>query len=203
MTNLIIISPSHDLPDESELVNRLFESGLELFHLRKPDMKEDEQRRYLEKIDPAFYNKISIHQHHALAKDFNLNFLHFKENFRNSFLYDKAKRNNYTISTSYHSLNDPFVTNEKYDYCFLGPVYNSISKKGYEQRIHEDAKIKQEKVSTKIFAIGGITTKNTEVLLKRGFSGVAVLGSIWEEPKKSLETFLQFKKICQQTVLSY
>lgn len=203
MTNLIIISPDKDLENETGLVNELFKNGLELFHLRKPDMKEDEQRQYLEKIDRAYLNKISIHQHHQLAKDFDLKYLHFKESFRNSFLFDKAKRNNYTISTSYHSHNDPFVANEKYDYCFLGPVYNSISKKGYDQRINEDVKIKQEKVSTKIFALGGITTKNTEALLNRGFSGIAVLGSIWQEPKKSLEIFNQFKKLCQQSAPSF
>ncbi len=203
MTNLIIISSSTDLPNETDLVNKLFENGLELFHLRKPEMKEAEQKQYLEKINPAHLNKISIHQHHSLANEFQLKYLHFKESFRNSFLFDKAKKNNYTVSTSYHSHNDPYVANEKYDYCFLGPVYNSISKKGYDQKINEDVKIKQEKVSTKIFALGGITTKNTDTLLKRGFSGIAVLGSIWQEPNKCVESFNQFQKLCQVSAPSF
>ena len=72
MTNLIVISKETDFENESNIVNGLFEAGLGLFHLRKPNWKTVDQQNFLKKINIKFLNKISIHQHFESISEFGL-----------------------------------------------------------------------------------------------------------------------------------
>ena len=50
---IVIITPPHTLPDEEHIVNRLFESGLHLLHLRKPGADRDTLEHYIRGIRPS------------------------------------------------------------------------------------------------------------------------------------------------------
>ena len=52
---LIIITPPHALPDEERcIVNKLFESGLHLLHLRKPGADRETLERYIRGYPTTF-----------------------------------------------------------------------------------------------------------------------------------------------------
>ena len=68
-----------------------------------------------------------------------------------------------TTSRSLHSLGELKNTSEPLDYCFFGPVYESISKKGYVPKVsmpelgatlHTLKKAKTEKPL--VYALGGV-----------------------------------------------
>ncbi|MEO8759791.1 MAG: thiamine phosphate synthase [Bacteroidia bacterium] len=125
-----------------------------------------------------------MHSHYKLAKEFDLKGIHLTEKER------KSKRINSTlkiISTSFHSTTEILKNRRKYEYVFLSPVFDSISKQGYKSNFSlEELKffLKRKK---NIIALGGINAENIESVKQKGFAGAAILGSIWEtkNPAKS------------------
>lgn len=181
---LVVITPEKNHSKEIEIITSLFECGLKLLHVRKPNFTEDELRTYLQKTPKNFYKKIVIHSHYKLAKEFDLKGIHLTEKER------KSKRINSTlkiISTSFHSTTEILKNRRKYEYVFLSPVFDSISKQGYKSNFSlEELKffLKRKK---NIIALGGINAENIESVKQKGFAGAAILGSIWEtkNPAKS------------------
>lgn len=181
---LIIITPEKNHIKEFELIASLFESGLQLLHIRKPKASENELRNYLEQIPKKFYKKIIIHSHYKLAKEFGLKGIHLTEKVR------KTKRINSSmkiVSTSFHTANEVLKSRRKYKYIFLSPVFDSISKKGYKSNFDLEDLNSFLKKKKNIIALGGVNIKNIESIKETGFKGAATIGGIWESknPVKS------------------
>jgi len=195
---LIVISSPESIENEASLINQLFDEGLGLFHLRKPDSSEDEIKNLMLNIDHNHYSKLVFHQHHYLAKNFGIKRLHYTELNRKQLIENDAhelKKQFFHLSTSIHSLEDYKNLLPCFDYTFLGPVFDSISKKDYKA-IDVINEIKNdEKRITKLIAIGGITKSNLNEPVSWGFDGVAVLGSVWEN-ENPINEFIQIKKAC-------
>lgn len=56
---IVIITPPHTLPDEEHIVNKLFESGLHLLHLRKPGADRDTLEHYIRGIRAGVSGNVS------------------------------------------------------------------------------------------------------------------------------------------------
>ena len=174
---LIVITPDKNHPKEFELITLLFESGLQTLHVRKPQATENELKNYLKQITRKFYKKIVIHSHYKLAKEFNLKGIHLTEKAR------KAKRINPSfkiISTSFHATTAVLKSRRKYEYVFLSPVFDSISKKGYKGNFDLKELKPFLKKNKNIVALGGANTKNIEIVKQIGFTGAAVIGTVWQ-----------------------
>lgn len=68
------------------------------------------------------------------------------------------------------------------DYLFLSPIFNSISKEGYESGFTiEELESASDKgiINDKVFALGGIDEKTIPELRSISFGGVTVLGALW------------------------
>jgi len=96
----------------------------------------------------------------------------------------------------FHSLDELKRYDGKYEYAFLSPVFDSISKKGYksgfdlsETGLHVRGK--------KIVALGGVDESKIETCRGLGFCGIAVLGAVWQSADP-LGTFLRIKEKCQR-----
>jgi thiamine-phosphate pyrophosphorylase len=193
MTRLIVISSEKDLPAETQRVNALFGAGLRLFHLRKPAWTIEEQRHFLSAIEPQYLSGISVHQHHALAGEFGLRYCHVKEKDRDSV----QKQPGLSYSTSFHSYNDLQFESHAWNYCFLGPLFDSISKTGYQSKFAADFNI-EEDLYQRVFALGGINKNNISTVFEKGFYGAAVLGTVWNDPEKSVDNFKALDELCKQ-----
>ncbi len=87
------------------------------------------------------------------------------------------------------------------DYAFFGPVYHSVSKKGYSPKISlseifaffTSGKLKMLPKVPNIYALGGIRKKKIKKLSEIGFNGVALLGSVWgsRDPLRAMNDFLK------------
>src|SRR3954463_10532790 len=73
---LVVITPSKDVADEHTLVTKMFESGLNTLHLRKPKYSTNQMAEYICEIPSHFHNRIVIHSHHNLALKFKLKGIH-------------------------------------------------------------------------------------------------------------------------------
>lgn len=190
---LILISNPTSLIEEATLINQLFDEGLGLFHIRKPQDSEQEVMKLIEAIDSRYHLQVSLHQHHHLADRYGIKRLHFSERLRGQGHNSPQllKNKGYKLSTSVHSVEDFELLNPSFGYSFLGAVFDSISKPGYTASV--EGTIPGFRESTKAIAIGGVKASNVH-LLKGHFDGVAMLGTIWCSDSP-LRNFLQIKKI--------
>ena len=69
---IIVITPPEFIPHEESIINRLFENGLHLLHLRKPGGSRKDYENFIQKIIPAFRNRIVIHDHFGLVKTYEM-----------------------------------------------------------------------------------------------------------------------------------
>lgn len=195
---MIVISNSFSIPNEHQIIQQLFEEGLALLHIRKPDFSEQEMRLYLSKIKLEHRTKLVVHQHHYLSDEFHINRIHFTEKEREK-LSGSFKKSFKSLSTSVHSIKDFNSLSTIFDYAFLSPIYSSISKENYAPIKNPLEEIKKRtNYNTKLIALGGISSENMVEILKYGFDNVALLGTIWNS-NNPIENF----KKCKQFVLSF
>ncbi|MGY5351946.1 thiamine phosphate synthase [Wenyingzhuangia sp. IMCC45533] len=187
---IILIAPEKDIPSELEILNQLFQEGLEYYHFRKPHKNYQEHCDYLNQIDVKYHNRIVVHYFHELTNEYNLKGIHFQEQKRRDCLdtpsdYFVKLNNMYgkTISSSFHEPEELENCNFEFDYHLLSPVFSSISKQGYEGRGFD-----VNHINKTIVGMGGVTTENLGEFDKLGFKGVGVLGGIWNS-KSPIEDF--------------
>lgn len=191
----ILISSPKDLANEISIVKQLFKNGLEIFHLRKPDFSLEETKKFLDAIPSEFHNRIVLHGYRQLPFEYQVKGLHFS--------FGKIKEEHFkccaslTFSGSAHSIEEIKNSNPILHYVFLSPVFNSISKPGYESTINlKDAEsfLKQNIKRPEVIALGGIDTDKIEKIADAGFEGFAMLGAFWNLKNES-EIMAKFESV--------
>ena len=194
--SLYLVSPEQHFETERTVVLELLNGGLEAYHLRKPDWSVGIMRAWLQSVPVNLHGKIILHSHFALSKEFGILGIHLNENNRKLI----SELGDYRIiSTSFHSLKDITENSFSYDYVFLSPIFDSISKAGYTSNFDLNGlAIDLADLSTKtvppIVALGGISAKNIQLIQKSGFSGAALLGAIWQS-ENPVKAFLEIQSI--------
>ena len=190
---LIVISSPTPITNEASLINQLFDEGLSVFHLRKPESSSQELVLLLQEINPIYYSKIALHSHHYMAKSFGINRLHYTEASRKQLteMDLQEKKFESIFSTSVHSISDYESLSNHFEYTFLSPVFDSISKPGYQAQSFDLSK----KTEIKLIALGGINETNCCKAFDMGFDGIALLGSVWNSEDK-LKTFKAIQSQC-------
>ena len=174
---LIVITSPDFVVDEAEKIIALFKAGLEILHLRKPKASKQEYVDLLNSIDAKYHPMIKIHEYFELTDNYDLSGVHL--NVRNP-LYERKKQ--VKISKSCHSLDELYAIDE-YDYVFLSPVFDSISKEGYASNFSDNVlkeASEQGIINNKVIALGGIDQATLPLIKKYAFGGAAVLGAIWK-----------------------
>lgn len=192
---IIVITPEQSVREETEIINELFQEGLELLHVRKPVMNATAMSNYIRGIDSGYYEQLVLHSHYVLAQEFGISRLHFKESERQN-IPDRFFKE-YIVSTSVHSIDCFNKLDARWEYAFISPVFPSISKKGYGNSTKILESIRQrENDDSKLIALGGINPHNIDTVFSEDVDGAALLGAIWES-KEPLKTYIQ----CRQNAL--
>lgn len=195
--DLIVISAPQSVDNEAAIINQLFDAGLTRFHLRKPEWNIRQCIHLLEGIDQAFHTNIALHQHHMLTDDFNIKRLHYPErHWANSGAekWNDQKQKDYVLSTSIHHLAEIPLMKEC-EYVFFSPVFNSLSKPGYQSQLEEGFVFKKKNHQPKVIALGGVDETNLKKAIKMNFDGVAILGAIWNTPQLATVNFKKLNNI--------
>lgn len=187
---LIAITGENFICNEAETINALFEAGLERLHLRKPHASANECERLIQSISIKWYGRISLHDHFGLAKKYGIGGVHL--NSRNP---QPPTGFAGILSRSCHSMEEAAREKHKYDYVFLSPIFDSISKNGYTAAFHRgalQAAARNGCIGGNVIALGGITPERIEEAAACNFGGAAVLGYIWKDGcDKAVERYLQ------------
>ena len=193
---LIVISNPAPVVDESLLINNLFIAGLKYFHLRKPESDIQSVKYLLNGIAPRFYNRIALHQFHEIAPDYGIKRLHYTESAREASSTEKWQSQldeGFTLSTSIHDVS--LLSNlVPFDFVFYGPVFDSISKPGYQSNLAAEFKLDKTNMKPKVIALGGVEISKLTKLKTMGFDGAAVLGTLWSNPNKAVDRYIELKE---------
>ena len=201
--DLLIITPPTLLEGEIPFLIRLFENGLETLHLRKPGWGMGEVKEYLEQIPVEFHDRVMLHNHFELAYSFNLKGIHFSE---------KEKKNLSTWkklpgikSWAVHDEDELLNLPGDVDYVLLSPVFPSISKPGYTGKLNLKKVtdwLNAQKVTAKIYGLGGVEAGCIPKLKEMGFDGAALLGAIWNpfqiSSEKGFKNWTTIKEACRK-----
>lgn len=179
---LIVISDSAINPGEAGIINELFRTGLDLFHIRKYGADEHALSELIRGIDDSYREKLVLNHDHELGKKLGLTRFHYSEKDRTAWQENKwsGLHSGYRYSTSVHSLEEYNALPVHFEYAFLSPVFDSISKPGYEAVSFDFAKKTDSPV--KLIGLGGIQADNVQQVFDKGFDGAALLGAIWNNP---------------------
>lgn len=188
---LIAISNPEKIVGETDLVNNLFQNGLEYFHVRKPLFSDNEVENYINNISVEYHSRLIVHYHFSMLAKFKIKGLHFNES---NLKYSDDYKNIHK-SYSAHSFNEVLYVNEKMDYVFLSPIFDSISKADYKANFDmKEVKtfIESYKTGEKLVALGGVNENNIEKIIDTGFGGVALMGCLWKS-SNTIDVFNQIK----------
>lgn len=184
---IIVISSPKEHPNEIVEVIRMFEAGLEHFHIRKPRLNKKQLTEYIKQFPEKYRKNIVIHSYHGLASSLNLGGIHLSRKHRKRGrlyqvrLYFRRKFDRKLLVTrTFHKLTD--ITNEKrkYSYTFLSPVFDSITHStlsgGFSKRA---LLIMIPQAKQPVYALGGVTEERFPEIIDLGFEGAVLLGSVW------------------------
>lgn len=213
-----LVSSFYDIPNEIHVLNLLFCNGLTIFHLRKDlhcqhlarkeTYTEEKIRTYIESVPQCFRERIIIHSHFHLVKEYGLKGAHFTK----KYTYDEFLKENKLnkkdnplkyVGFSVHSTNEVEQNAHLYDYLFLSPIFDSISNIGYNSKFNLN-KLKsflhEENIRPEIIALGGMNNTKVTKVKELGFNGLALLGYIWssfDENQDVIKALNRFKTITE------
>ncbi len=173
---LIVVTPENIVDFESVLIMLMLDNGIDRVHLRHPGATADEIADLIFGIPQRLYHRLSLHDHHELLRKFPSIWPHV--NSRNP-LTEGVKH--YTRSChDFDEAND----DKDADYCFVSPIFDSVSKIGYKSRFGIE-RLRQASehglISSKMIALGGVDPDKFPLLRELGFGGAAMLGYMWAD----------------------
>lgn len=200
---LIVISSSGSPENEALHITKLFEAGLETFHLRKHKLSTKGTKSLLNAIPKHFHNRIIIHSHHNLARKYNLKGIHLtkshlKRYYKTWFTIKLIQLRNpqIIITTSFSNIGQLFEKEHKYNYSyvFLSPIFDSLNSKFQGGFTEHSLRSAIQKTEFKVVARGGIDMDAIEKSNSIGFHGLAFYSSLW----KKKDPVAEFTKIVEK-----
>lgn len=185
---IVVISNSIDDPAEVGEVIRMFDAGLNTFHIRKPKMSKNQLATYINQFPKKYHHRLILHTYHGLAFRMKLGGIHLTRTHRKrskfyqlKLWFKRKSLPHFIVTRTFHKMTA--VTDDKrpYTYAFLSPVFDSVSKStlaaGFSRRaLH----IIIPQAKQPIYAMGGVTPERLEAVYKNGFAGAALHGVLWD-----------------------
>lgn len=178
--------------EEHQIINALFDEGLEILHLRKPETEPVYSERLLTLIDESYRKRIVVHDHFYLKNEYNLKGIHLNQ--RNPELSPKYKG---YLSCSCRTEQEVTQHKKACDYVFLSPLFDTstgeLTTDLSPSKLRDMARRKV--IDRKVMAFGGVGLNNVSSLKDYGFGGVVILGDIWN--RFSIHSTQDFKDLIQ------
>ena len=165
------------IDEDAYLISNLLKLGIYSIHLRKPEATIHECRQLLSQLTDNERAKIIIHDYPELYTEFSIKGIHINKNIT-------SLPNDYNgfKTRSCHSFEEIKRYKNEYDYLFLSPIFDSISKVGYKSAFSKEELLKASTsglIDNKIIALGGITLDMLPYFQELNFGGIAMIGGIY------------------------
>jgi len=176
MKLIIMTSPTYFV-EEDKILETLFEEGMEMLHLNKPDSSPVYAERLLSLLPEEYHKKIVVHDNYYLKNEYGLAGIHLDEADAEAPQGYKGK-----ISRTCRSLEELKSAKKQSKYVFLRDVFDSISdangKASFSYDQLKDA-AHRGLIDKHVYALGGVRLENIKVLKELGFGGVVICNDLW------------------------
>ncbi|MCF0199129.1 MAG: thiamine phosphate synthase [Bacteroidaceae bacterium] len=175
---LILLSNPDFFVEEDKILATLFEEGLDILHLRKPNSEPVFCERLLTLLPERYHKSVVVHDHFYLKEEFNLMGIHISHHnpVPPADYHDMMSRTCYTL--------DEVVEQKPVSkYVILKNVFDSISEPSYVARFTQDelyAAARKGIIDKHVMAQGGIALENLDQLKEFGFGGAVIRGDLWK-----------------------
>ena len=184
---IIAITPPHAVENEVVIIRQLLENSVDIVHLRKhqSEFYEIDVIAYLREILSALTFeeccKIIIHDFPQLYYEFTLKGIHVNKN-----VTSLPKEYTGYKTRSCHSFEEIIKYKNEYDYLFLSPIFDSISKPDYKSPYTHGMLQKASLegiIDKKVIALGGVTFDKIPYIQSLNFGGIAMIGELVNNAK--------------------
>lgn len=176
MKLIIMTSPTYFV-EEDKILETLFEEGMEMLHLNKPDSSPVYAERLLSLLPEEYHKKIVVHDNYYLKNEYGLAGIHLDEADAEVPQGYKGK-----ISRTCRSLEELKSAKKQSKYVFLRDVFDSISDaNGKASFSYDQLKEAAHKglIDKHVYALGGVRLENIKVLKELGFGGAVICNDLW------------------------
>ena len=173
---IIAITSPIAVDEEAVVIRRLLANGIDIVHLRKPEVGIDYCRELLEQLTSLERKRIVVHDYFVLYEEYGLQGAHLNRNITHYPTHYDGSR-----SCSCHSFDELVRYKEECDYLFLSPIFDSISKVGYSSQFSDEELRRAANegiIDSRVIALGGVTFDMIPYLRTLNFGGVAMLGAL-------------------------
>ena len=202
---LVLLTAPTAQPNEPHILTELLTQDLGRLHLRKPGWTAAQLEALIQALPTQFYSRLVLHAYPELVRQYRLGGLHLTERARAAARRRPALLPGQTLSTSFHSLAEISQHRRRYDYVFLSPIFDSLSKAGYASKFDLGDLRRFFLTQTArpghrppVLGLGGIEAQNIGQVQQAGFAGAAVLGAVWQ----SADPVAAWRQITQASAAS-
>ena len=195
---LSVTTNPYTVKNEINLINGLFDAGLDELHLRKPKLSQIEMKKFINEIDSDYHHRVVLHTHYTLVHHFDIHRIHLGHDWTSRFVTDmylnmvilKNKKVSKSMTiTSCEPLYKPVSGINEF---LLGPIFAKFSYETDKQLIKTEVLEKALRHSKlNVSAMGGVSTETLGFFKNTGFGGVNVQSAIW----KSADPVAAFSEI--------
>lgn len=195
---LIAITQDKPLAGEAALWVQLLELGVHKIHVRKPGWSTEQLVALVQDVPEAYRKRLVIHRDIVAAIETDVGGLHLPwQHLIKGRIYLPS---DLTLSASVHSWKEAQMAFKLCGYCFISPVYNSISKDGYMAN-PELMEVPHQLRQKRIYALGGMHPDYCAEALDNGYYGVAALGYLWQDPEQVLNRAKKLlEALCEESL---
>lgn len=171
--------------EENAIIQALFEEGLDLLHIRKPDSEPIFCERLLTLVPSKWYGRIIVNDHFYLHNEYNLKGIHLST--RNP---EPPHDYNDYISCSCQ-IDEIDRKHERYGHLVIDATPSLINKAA-----------ESHKITKKIWVRGVTTLDGVQFVKDKGFGGIVLEDVIWSKfdfhesynYKELIDLFKNFRK---------
>ena len=174
---LILLTCPEFFVEEDKILTSLFEEGLDILHLRKPNSEPVFCERLLSLIPEDYRQKIVVHDHFYLREEFGLLGIHLSKR-------HPSPPANYDgpVTRTCYDLQSVVEQKPGCEYLLLRNIFDSISESENKasftlEELRNAAR--QGTIDRKVIAEGGVALSNIDEVRELGFGGVAIRGDLW------------------------
>lgn len=174
---LLLLSSPDFFVEEDKILTTLFEEGLDVLHLRKPNSEPVYCERLLTLLPQEHHKRIITNDHFYLKEEFDLKGIHLSR--RNPTM---PLGYNGIVTRTCYSIEELAAVKKECKYVILRDIFdsksnlNNKSKYTYEQLREASRK---GLIDKHVMAQTGITLENIKEIKNLGFGGAVVCSDIW------------------------
>ena len=174
---LILLTCPEFFVEEDKILTTLFEEGLDILHLRKPNSEPVFCERLLSLMPEQFRGKIVVHDHFYLRDEFGLMGIHLSKR------HPEAPASYHgPVTRTCYDLESVEVHKQTCEYVLLRNIFDSISESENKASFTPDQlrqAARQGIIDSRVVAEGGVALDNISKVREWGFGGVAIRGDLW------------------------